>query len=379
MAFDVEEWLSGHGGRRMRGYGGIQMEFDCPFCGKPRHMYVALEKRVKSSGRVTYPGDFICFKCDARGRFIKLYSEIEGVPWKEARLILTDMREPMPDPSKARYMTEKATGLKAKKSAPISTAPTTETGESVVPPSEGAGIYTAPTEGPSAPEDDGKPHTPLPPEFIACWDEDRNVWRIPKYLKARGIEKQTIAAFGLGYADHGEYGGRIILPVRCPEGESFTTRAIDSDEFLRYKAGPGCGQLLFGWEAAMSRLEDPTYDGTLVVCEGPFDALSIFQAGFAAVAIMGKRFKAEQTHMIASSGARLFVMMLDGDALKDAIQQAPELGTRTRIAGALGAKDANEAGSDMVQEAIRGARPVESARVDLLSGTVARLRAKMLK
>lgn len=355
MKLDVEEWSSGHGGRKMRGFSGPQMEMDCPFCGKPRHLYMALEKRIKGA-RTTYPGDFICMKCDERGRFIKLFAEIEGLDRREARMQLIEgIREPLPPPEKARFMTPKAMGLPAP--APVLVPAREETG--------------APRTG----SVDERPTTPLPEEFIPCWDGEK--WRIPKYLKERGLEKATLAAFNIGYCDHGEYADRIILPISCPEGVSFTSRAIDSEAFLRYKAGAGAGRLLFGWEPAMAMVEKGA--DTLVVNEGPFDVLSVYQSGVPSVGIMGKRFKAEQVAMIRSVKVKRIVMMLDADALRDAVKQAPELGSRAMIAASLGAKDANEAGTAKIRDAVSASRDVEGARPGLILGTLAKLKAKMNK
>src|SRR5690606_35706870 len=53
------------------------------------HCYVALERRSRpGKDRDTYPGDFVCFKCDFHGNLAKLYSELEAVSYSEARRII---------------------------------------------------------------------------------------------------------------------------------------------------------------------------------------------------------------------------------------------------------------------------------------------------
>lgn len=362
MKVDVEDWCTGYGGRKMRGSSGLQMEMTCPLCSKPRHLYVALEKRIKPT-RVTYPGDFICMKCDYRGRFVKLFAELEGMDRVEARKALMEgIREPLPD--KPKFMTPKAVGTMPAVYAPPK-------------PPEAPSPEVAAEEAPAAPivlDAEGRPATPLPEEFTPCFDGVK--WRIPQYLKDRNINRATISAFGLGYCDTGKYGGRIILPVDCPDGKSFTSRALDPDAFLRYYAGAGCGRLLFGWNQAVARIEKGAR--ILVVNEGPFDVLSVYQAGYAVVGIMGKRFKAEQVSMIVRLPVDRIVMMLDKDALRDAVKQSPELGRRAMVAAEMDAKDANEGGTESIKRAVEGAVQVESARTKLLTSSVAKMRAKML-
>lgn len=371
MALDVEDYLLGRGGRKMRGSSGWQIELDCPACNKPRHLYAALEKRVRRVGgedRVTNPGDFICMKCDYRGKFVKLYAELEGIDKKEARMRLFRAGGVREAPVTRVRAPERRIGTLIEK--PTATLPTSGKVPEREEPSTEAAIE------PTVIPEQEKINTPLPGEFMSCWSGTK--WRIPRYLNERQLSRSVLRTFNVGYCDSGPYSGRIILPIDCPEGKSFTSRAISPDEKLRYKAGAGAGRLLFGWTAALLRAGAGV---PLVVCEGPFDALSIFQAGFPAVAMMGKRFKAEQVDMIIQFPADTVVMMLDGDALKDAIIQAPELGNRTFIAGALPAKDANDAlmyhGADSIRKAVENTRTISEARSELLTSSLAALKAKL--
>ena len=350
-AIDVEEYLSDYGGRRQRGYGGLQWQMTCPWCNKKGDMYVALERHERSGGKTTHPGDFICFagKCEKRGRFSMLYAQIEGIDPYEAKkkLAIEGLRERLPEKRRFKY-----TPL------PPGAVASTVVQEVAPPP-----VDVAPEPKPVG----EKVETALPSDFIPCWDGV--AYEIPTYLKERGILKTTLRRYNIGFANNGEYAGRIILPVECPNGKSFTTRAIDPEAFLRYKAGHGAGRLLFGWQVAV-----PT--DLLVVCEGPFDVLSIYQAGFQAVAIMGKSFRDEQVEMIRKAGAKKIVMMLDGDALRDAIRQAPMLGSRVTMAAPLTGKDANESTADDIARAIKSSVAVEKARVTSIKSNLAALKSR---
>lgn len=361
---DVEDYLSGHGGRKMRGASGWQSELDCPWCGKPRHLYAALEKRIRGNGRVTYPGDFVCMKCDERGRFVKLFAELEGIDDRaEARRELMRLQ----GDADFKMSREKLKTLAVTPDAPVASLVPSPT------PTPSPARADAPATRAPPPEPE-KVNTPLPPDYTPCWDG--KVWRVPSYLAGRGLTRSTLRTFKVGYSTFGDYGGRIILPISCPEGRSFTTRAIDPSEKLRYKAGPGAGRLLFGYDQALLRADEDDVLPCIVVVEGPFDVMSVFQAGFPCVGIMGKRMKGEQVEMICALRARQIILMLDGDALKDAIQQAPAFGARAVIAGSLGAKDANEAGPAGIQLAVTMTRPIQEARVDLLSENLGKIRGK---
>jgi hypothetical protein len=324
MKLDLEDFCTGHGGRKVRGYSGLQFEMNCPWCGKAQHLYVAAEKRVKKSGRTTYPGDFVCFKCDVRGRFVKLYAELEGVTWKEALLAMLGIEDPLPPTAERRFKTPEMRETLAE-SAPEPSARAEEPPEEI-----------AEETAPAPVEPEGPPLLDaLPEDFTPVFDGTR--WQMPTYLTERGIERATAAKFGLGFCKLGRYAGRIVLPIACPSGRSFTTRSLDPDEKLRYLAGNGAGRLLYGW--GVSRPSD-----TLVICEGPFDVLSWYQAGVTVVGLMGKRLKEEQLPMLLDLRAERYVVALDAGETEDAIRIAENFGARGFVAAPVADyKDANDA------------------------------------
>jgi DNA primase len=323
--FDLEGYLAGYGGARSVGVNGIQYLLNCPWCGS-RDLYVAVEPHQRSyKARPTRPGDFICFKgkCGRAGGFVALFSELEGLTYKEAKIQLVLARA----------------GKIGRVAPPPPRAAASARVDAAAKTIEGGGCA-------------------LPAEFIPCWDGHR--WRVPKYLTGRGLTRETVKAFGLGFCNEGRYQGRIVIPITCPAGTSFTTRAIDPGEPRRYLAGPGAGSLLFGWPQAQGANE-------LVIVEGSFDAMSAFQAGVKAVAILGKTLRESQITMLRGCGARRLVLMLDGDALDDALRQAPMVGSSVVVAAPLGAKDPAQAVEDgepeLIRHAVDGAVPLREARI----------------
>lgn len=126
------------------------------------------------------------------------------------------------------------------------------------------------------------------------------------------------------------------MPIRSPTVQSWTARAVAPEAFLRYKAGPGAGRLLFGWKQAQGAQ-------TLVVNEGPYDAMAVRQTGLRAVALMGLQLREYQLQLIRAMKCKRIVWMLDATAVKDALTQAEKLPGESMIAAPLGFKDASEA------------------------------------
>ena len=185
------------------------------------------------------------------------------------------------------------------------------------------------------------------------------------YLKARGITSQTAAACGIGYdpaadpanapgAIRDEYKAhpapRIIAPC---SNDFYIARSIDPQTPAAFKApNPrGSRTQLFNAEAIHSDAPG------VFVCEGIFDALSIIQAGGAAIATNGKGngsllIKHLQEH--PAPGAA-FVIIPDNDSdpqtAADTVKRAEALkrdlqraGHKTIIYNAAGAAhDANDA------------------------------------
>lgn len=134
----------------------------------------------------------------------------------------------------------------------------------------------------------------LPPEFRP-FDGRPSSRRFVEYLMGpdrqftrKQIDRMT-SRYGLHYATSGKFKGRVIFPVTF-EGElmTYTGRTIYKDTELRYKTlsydpeleefpavGPISDFLLF-YDRLMKNANDCD---TLIMCEGPFDALKVSVIG----------------------------------------------------------------------------------------------------
>jgi DNA primase len=132
------------------------------------------------------------------------------------------------------------------------------------------------------------------------------------YLKIRGIHEATAAEFGVGfYLGPGLMHRRLVIPIEDEAGQvvGYCGRALDGSE-PRYKFPPRFpkSQLLFNLHRATA-----TRQSHVIVVEGFFDCLKVYQAGFrSVVALMGSSLYQRQRELLVQH-FRHVSLMLDGD------------------------------------------------------------------
>ena len=119
------------------------------------------------------------------------------------------------------------------------------------------------------------------------------------YLLNRQLGLPDVQSFGLRYAISGEFAGRILFMVYGTDGQlmGWTGRAISKQNLLRYKDEGHIKDYLWRQDELLKVGGD-----TLVVCEGPFDALK--------VCVLGKALGITATCVFTSapSAAQLLVL-----------------------------------------------------------------------
>lgn len=158
----------------------------------------------------------------------------------------------------------------------------------------------------------------MPPEFKPIRDQ-RSGKRYREYLagptrkfRASEIERLT-DEYGLRYCTEGKFRGRIIFPVWY-NGDlvSYTGRTIYPDQELRYLTlstdpekddppawGPINDYLLF-YDQLIENADDCD---TLILCEGPFDALK--------VSVLGRRHGIDATCFFTAAPTQAQIYMLN--------------------------------------------------------------------
>lgn len=272
--------------RPVRGEGGRVLRAFCPFHGSDRQRSLRVDLGA---------GRFNCFACGAWG-----YMDWARERWREERTQETRKTRPKsshgveallenarpPKPTAKRYLAEQP---KAFRPSPA--------GRMVEEPEPARGDLAA-----------------LLAEYQAAlpgsWGEE--------YLRRRGIPLELARRYGVGYAPPGKWAheardwkwGRVVIPHTAPDGRivNLYGRAVGADEKVpkehRHDHLPGAK----GYFNAAALREG---DGPLLVCEGPFDALSLLAAGYPrAVAIFGL----DGWRWNWARGVRELVLALDADA-----------------------------------------------------------------
>lgn len=131
------------------------------------------------------------------------------------------------------------------------------------------------------------------------------------YLKSRGLSDVQINENRIGYASSGPYSGFIIFPIfEDSQLVYYVTRSIFKKE---YKNAPVPNKnILFNFKN----------QGTIVLCEGIFDALSFGKNG---VALLGKAMKDAQLQRIKNNPPKRVYICLDNDAKTTAVSIAARL------------------------------------------------------
>jgi len=315
LRFDIKELLSRSVGR-LRPSGRDHVVMDCFSCGKPAHLYVN-----------TKTGAWDCKCCSIAGGPVQLVQGVLGVGPGEARRIIAS--ESMPYiPHIKGELTERLEALRRERK------------QEVV-------------------------DTPLPAEYTPCEQDGRLV--VPRYLRQRGVQDAEIKAYGLGYCLSGRYASRVVFPVSCPLGRSFTTRATLPGMMPRYLGGDGVGHLLFGWEVALP------FGPPWLIVEGPLDTLAGFRAGFGTLGLMGKSIRGSQLAMLLMlDGPK--VMLLDPDAASYVVAESEKLdNVKIALYPNANQSDPAESPTTYIAELVSKAVPASQARVMLLKRRVSDL------
>jgi DNA primase len=134
--------------------------------------------------------------------------------------------------------------------------------------------------------------------------------RAAKYLMGRGIKKQSVERFLLGYIQEDDM---ISIPVHMPNGKcvGLVQRSIEGKVF---KNTPGLpkSKTMFNIQNAKR------HDGVFVV-ESSFDAIRIEQAGGHAVATLGATVSSKQLDLIQKHFNKIFVIGDNDDAGKEMV------------------------------------------------------------
>ena len=134
------------------------------------------------------------------------------------------------------------------------------------------------------------------------------------YLKTRGLSKNDILKYNIGYCAEGKYAKMIIIPSYDANGtlNYFTGRSFEKDPYVKYR-NPEVSRDIIPFGLFIN------WDSPLVLCEGPFDAIAIKRN---AIPLLGKNIQSSLMKKIVKSTVEKIYIALDTDAMKQALKFA---------------------------------------------------------
>ena len=184
----------------------------------------------------------------------------------------------------------------------------------------------------------------LPKEYHPLWIYKKSYEynAAMHYLKGRGISVFDIIKYRIGYAEEGQYGGRIIIPSYSSDGSLnyFVSRIFRDRESMKHK-NPMVSKDIIGFEMLIN------WNEPIILCEGSFDAIAIKRN---AIPLFGKLIQSELQKKIIEEQVKDIYICLDVDALKNALDIAERFmneGLNVYFVE-LQEKDASELGFELI-------------------------------
>jgi hypothetical protein len=168
------------------------------------------------------------------------------------------------------------------------------------------------------------------------------------YLKRRGILREDVIRYNIGYCENGPYAYHIIVPSYDAKGNInffIGRRYYEADAGIPHKK-PDISMDVIGFECFLN------YSEPLNLCEGVFDAIAIRNN---AVPLFGKYPSKKLREAMIVHGTKRVNMILDNDAIIDSIKNCKmmmNLGIEVHLVK-LDGKDPSKLGFDKIHRLIR--------------------------
>lgn len=164
-------------------------------------------------------------------------------------------------------------------------------------------------------KDDPEPILTLPREYHPLWEPSSLMsYRLAmRYVLGRGVTRDDILRYQIGYCATGNYAGRIVIPSFDDTGKLnyFVSRAYEQSS-LNY-LNPPTSKNVVGFANQIN------WKYPIVLVEGFFDAMATKRN---AVPLIGKTVSKKLQQTIIEQGVTDVYLALDNDALKDTIRIA---------------------------------------------------------
>jgi len=155
----------------------------------------------------------------------------------------------------------------------------------------------------------------LPQEYKSLSDPfDKSIIKehAIRFLRKRGITKEDITRYNLGYCSEGKYNNRIIIPSYDSKGQLnyFVGRDFYSSNF-KYMNPPNVAKDVIGFDLYIN------WSLPIILVEGVFDAMSVKSNS---IPLFGKTILPKLYKKIVEKKVKDIFIILDSDAFDDAIR-----------------------------------------------------------
>jgi DNA primase len=168
-------------------------------------------------------------------------------------------------------------------------------------------------------EEDEKTKVELPKEFIPLYEAKPTpqAKQAAAYLKKRGIKKEDIIKYNIGYCESGRYENMVIIPSYDENGalEYFVGRSFEKDPRKKFDS-PTASKNIIGFENLIN------WSVPVILCEGAFDAIAVKRN---AIPLFGKIVSKKLMQKIVTNDVKKVYIALDKDAIKDTLKLSEKI------------------------------------------------------
>ena len=155
----------------------------------------------------------------------------------------------------------------------------------------------------------------LPQEFksfLQIQDSNPEYWNALNYLRKRGVTREDILRYNIGFCETGPYSKMVIIPSYDSDGilNFFTGRSYYNEATFKHK-NPKVSKDIIGFELYVN------WDQPITVVEGVFDALAVKRN---AIPLFGKIVLEKLKKAVVEKKVKNINIALDRDARSKALQ-----------------------------------------------------------
>lgn len=140
-----------------------------------------------------------------------------------------------------------------------------------------------------------------------------NLDREHPYLKHRGLGKETVEIFGLGYCSHGVMRGRICIPIHDESGRLVAYAGRWANDLVPQNRLRYVLPRRFPKREVLFNLHRLPPTDHIVIVEGFWSVFRLHMLGLPVVSLMGRSISQEQIALLQARAVQMLSILMDGD------------------------------------------------------------------